>query len=99
MERRLPAGRPARCWRSIVTLYPASDSLVVLVVLGQKEVAKTEAVVDKLSPNVQKLFQETDQLHDGRWLWIRPSSKPDVESIMLLLGTKRRPKVLSGEDQ
>ena len=80
--------------RTLVTLYPADDSLVVLVVLGKKEVAKTEALVDKLSTKVRKLFQETDQLHDGRWLWIRPSSKTDVESIMLLLSTKRRPKVL-----
>ena len=81
--------------RTLVTLYPAGNSLVVLVVLGQKEVAKTEALVDKLSTTVRELFQETDQLHDGRWLWIRPSSKTDVESIMLLLSTKRRPKVLS----
>ena len=78
--------------RTLVTLYPARSSLVVLVVLGKKEVAKTEALLDKLSKKVQTLFQETDQLHDGRWLWIKPSSKADVESIKLLLRTKRRPK-------
>jgi len=81
--------------RTLVTLYPARSSLVVLVVLGKKEVAKTEALVNKLSVKVRKLFQETDQLHDGRWLWIRPSSKTDVESIKLLLSIKRRPKVSS----
>ena len=81
--------------RTLVTLYSARSSLVVLVVLGKEEVAKTEALVDKLSTKVRKLFQETDQLHDGRWLWIRPSSKTDVESIKLLLSTKRRPKVSS----
>ena len=85
--------RHRKSGRTLVTLYPARSSLVVLVVLGKKEVAKTEALMDKLSTKVRKLFQETDQLHDGRWLWIKPSSKTDVESIKLLLSTKRRPKV------
>ena len=77
--------------RTLVTLYPASSSLVVLIVLGKKEVVKTETLLDKLSTKVRKLFQETDQLHDGRWLWIKPSSRTDLESIKLLLSTKRRP--------
>jgi len=83
--------------RTLVTLYPARSSVVVLVVLGKKEVAKTEALVDKLSKKVRKLFQETAQLHDGRWLWISPTSKSDIESIKLLLSTKRRPKRLIEE--
>ena len=48
------------------------------------------------SGRVRELFQETDQLHDGRWLWIRPTSKKDVESIELLLSTKRRPRPRRG---
>ncbi len=66
-----------------------------MVVLGKKEVVKAEAVFDKLSVGVRKLFRETDQLHDGRWLWIRPSSKTDIESIKILLNAKRRPKPCS----
>ena len=78
--------------KTLVTLFPERDSFTALIVLGKKEVAKAEAVFDKLSVGVQKLFQETNQLHDGRWLWIRPSSKADIESIKILLNTKRLAK-------
>jgi len=78
--------------KTLVTLYPERNAFTALVVLGKKEVGKTEGFQDKLSIRVRKMLQETDQLHDGRWLWIRPSSKADVESIKLLLSAKRQPK-------
>ena len=78
--------------KTLVTLYPASKSLTVLVVLGKKEVAKVEACESKLSKKIRDLFRNTNQLHDGRWLWIRPSSKADLESIKILLNAKRRAK-------
>ena len=64
----------------------------VLVVLGKKEVAKVKALMGELNPKIRRLFQETEQLHDGRWLWIPLTSQSDMETIKLLLGTKRRPK-------
>ncbi len=78
--------------KTLVTLYPASKSLTVLVVLGKKEVAKVEAFESKLSDKTRELFRKTNQLHDGRWLWINPTSKTDLESIKMLLNAKRRPK-------
>ena len=78
--------------KTLVTLYPEKASLVVLVVLGKNEVLKAESLLCKLSTKIKKLFLETSQLHDGRWLWIRPKSKSDVESIKALLSVKRRPK-------
>ena len=78
--------------KTLVTLYPESGAFTALVVLGKKEVEKTEGFLDKLSKRVREIYLENEQLHDGRWLWIRPSSKVDVESIKLLLSAKRRPK-------
>ena len=78
--------------KTLVTLYPAEKSLTVLVVLGKKEVAKVEQFENKLSKKIQELFSSTNQLHDGRWLWIKPSTKKDIESIKMLLSVKRRPK-------
>ena len=78
--------------KTLVTLYPERNAFTALVVLGKKEVAKTEGLLDRLSTNVRSLFQKSHQLHDGRWLWIRPSSKADVKSIKLLLSIKRQPK-------
>ena len=78
--------------KTLVTLLPERSGFTALVVLGKKEVAKVEACEKKLSKKIGGLFRSTYQLHDGRWLWIRPSSKADIESIKILLGTKRRPK-------
>ena len=49
-------------------------------------------MIDKLNSQVRSLFENTEQLHDGRWLWIRVLSKNDIESIKLLLHAKRKPK-------
>ena len=78
--------------KTLVTLYPASKSLIVLVVLGKKEIAKVETFESKLSKKIRDLFRNTKQYHDGRWLWIKPSIPKDIESIKALLSTKRRPK-------
>lgn len=78
--------------KTLVTLYPAGNSLTVLVVLGKKEVAKVEQFENKLSKKIYDLFHNVKQYHDGRWLWIKPSTQKDIESIKMLLSTKRRPK-------
>jgi hypothetical protein len=78
--------------KTLVTLFPERGAFTALVVLGGKETARAQATTDELSPRVRRLFQETEQLRDGRWLWIRPSSKADVESIKALVSTKRQPK-------
>ena len=79
--------------KTLVTLYPASKSLTVLVVLGKKEVDKIEQFENKLSKKICDLFHNVKQYHDGRWLWIKPSTKKDIESIKMLLNAKRRPKL------
>ena len=78
--------------KTLVTLCPASKSLTVLVVLGKKEVAKVEVLENKLSKKIRDLFHNVKQYHDGRWLWIKPSTKKDIESIKVLLNAKRQPK-------
>lgn len=78
--------------RTLVTLYPERNGFTCLLVLGKKEVAKVELIIGELSANIKRVFEETPQLHDGRWLWIRPSSERDMESIKRILSIKRRPK-------
>jgi hypothetical protein len=78
--------------KTLIALIPEFGGFTALVILGKKEVFKVEAMFEKLSKKVQKLFRETKQLHDGRWLWIRPSTKKDIESIKILLNAKQRVK-------
>ncbi len=76
--------------KTLVTLLPEKNGFCVLVVLGKKEVAKAKCA--DLNPFVRNVFKTAKQYHDGRWLWIRPNNKEDIESIKALLTVKRKPK-------
>jgi hypothetical protein len=78
--------------KTLVTLYPERGSFMALVVLGKPELVKAKALAARLSKRVQAVLKDATQLRDGRWLWIRPASKADIDSIRVLLGVKRRPK-------
>ena len=62
------------------------------MILGKKEAEKANLIKAKLNKEVQTVFDNTEQLHDGRWLWIRVLTNSDVDSIKLLLSAKRKPK-------
>lgn len=78
--------------KTLCSLFPEKDAFTVLVVLGKKEVEKMYSLIDKLNSDVRSVFENTEQLHDGRWLWIRVLSEDDIESIKLLMNAKRKPK-------
>ncbi len=64
----------------------------MLVILGKKEVEKALPKLGELTPGAREVFENTEQLHDGRWLWIRVFNADDVNSVKLLLNAKRKPK-------
>lgn len=78
-----------RSGKSLATLYPQAGSFVAQVVLGKDLVEK--AVGLNLGENVREVFQETPQLHDGRWLFITINSDRDVEDVEKLLLLKKKP--------
>ena len=86
------AVRYRRSGRTLAYFYPEYGAFTALIILGAKEVAKVEMVKDKLNKNVKTVFDSTKQLHDGRWLWIRVLDKSDVDSIILLINAKKKPR-------
>lgn len=78
--------------RTLCSLFPEQGAFTVLIVLGRKESAKALTIRDALGPTVNALLGTTEQLHDGRWLWIRVSTNRDTEDVKTLLRIKRRPK-------
>jgi hypothetical protein len=75
--------------RTFGYFFPEKEAFSVLIVLGRKEVGKVD--LTKLNTKVKSIFKTTEQLHDGRWLWIRVLKKSDVESIKEFLFTKSKP--------
>ena len=81
--------------KTLVTLTPEKGRFIALVVLGKKEVDKAEAVLPQLSAKMKKLFLNTEQFHDGRWLWIEVTGKSILKDIKILLSVKRKPRQIS----
>jgi len=78
--------------KTLVTLTPEKGYVRILLILGREESAKALSMQNELSPKMYKLIEDTKQLHDGRWLWIRLYSARDAEDVKKLLPLKRKPK-------
>jgi hypothetical protein len=72
--------------------FPEDNAFSILLVLGGRESERVDSIKDKLEANIKSVFENTEQLHDGRWLWIRILTKSDVESVKLLLHAKQKPE-------
>lgn len=78
--------------KTFCTLFPESGCFTVLIVLGKKEVEKVENILDELGSGLKEIFATTDQLQDGKWLWIRIPSSATITDIKRLLEVKRKPR-------
>jgi hypothetical protein len=78
--------------KTLCSLFPEKGGFTVLIVLGKKESKKALSIRDELSSKICVLLADTEQLHDGRWLWIRLLRTSDTDDVKKLLGIKRKPK-------
>ena len=78
--------------KTLVTLTPEKGAVRILIVLGRDESVKALSMKEELSPKMHIVIENTKQLHDGRWLWIRLFQTREVEDIERLLSLKRKPK-------
>jgi hypothetical protein len=76
--------------RTLLSLTPDEGRFTALVVLGEKEATAARAL--DLGEHVQRIFDEAEPLHDGRWLFVPVESGRDVQDIESLLAAKRRPR-------
>ena len=78
--------------KTLCSLFPERGAFSVLIVLGKKEVEKALAMADGFGANTRAVLEGTEQLHDGRWLWIRVLNVDDAEDVKRLLRAKRKPR-------
>jgi hypothetical protein len=78
--------------KTLIMLTPEKTAVRVLLVLGREESQKALSMQNELSAKMYKQIEDTKQLHDGRWLWIRLDTAKDVEDIERLLPVKRKPR-------
>lgn len=78
--------------KTLCSLFPEKGGLTVLIVLGKKESEKALSTRDQLNSKIKELLGSTEQLRDGRWLWIRLLTVEDTDDVKKLLQVKRKPK-------
>lgn len=77
--------------KTLCALYARENSIGFMVILGKAERDKFEADRNNYSETAQKLYDESETFHDGKWLMVEltdTSLFPDMEK---LLHIKRRP--------
>jgi len=78
--------------KTLVSCFPEKEAFSALLVLGRKEADKVNQIRAELNENFLAVFDETEQLHDGKWLWVRILNKEDLESLIKVISIKRKPK-------
>lgn len=84
--------RYRRGGRTLCSITPEKGAVRVLIVLGREEAEKALGAKSEFGSKTYEIIEGARQLHDGRWLWLRPTELSDVEDIKRLLQIKRRPK-------
>lgn len=94
-------GKGFGCWtyeykyrrggKTLCTLYAREGAICLLVTLGKAEREKFDAGRNRFSSDIQKIYDETQTLHDGKWLWIDLQDSSLKGELLELLHLKRRP--------
>ncbi len=77
--------------KTLASFFPEKGAFSILLVLGRMEAEKVNLIRDKLNKNFLSIFDDTEQLHDGRWLWIRILNQEDLDSFIKVIKIKRKP--------
>ena len=82
--------------KTLCTFYAREGEAVLLITYGKAEREKFDLIRDSFSEELQKIYDETKTLHDGKWLWIPLDDALKTEDMMAMLKIKRRPNRKQG---
>ena len=77
--------------KTLCTFYAKEKVANILITYGKAEREKFEKIKESVSKQLQDIYERTETLHDGKWLWIPLNDEIRVEDIVEMLKIKRRP--------
>ena len=77
--------------KTLCTFYAKENAANLLITYGKAEREKFEKIKGSVSKQLQDIYDRTETLHDGKWLWIPLDNEMNVEDIIEMLKIKRRP--------
>lgn len=77
--------------KTLCALYARENCVGFMVIMGKAEREKFEAFRPELSKEIQKLYDEAETYHDGKWIMFMPKDLSLLTDYIRLLEIKRRP--------
>ena len=73
---------------ALCTLYPDDGSFICLLVVGGKEAAEAELLLNVCTEYVNDLYRNAKPYNGARWLMIRISAAEVLEDVKKLIGLR-----------
>lgn len=77
--------------KTLCTFYARSNVANILIVLGKSEREKFEMQRESFTEQTLALYDATESLHDGKWLWIPINENLSFDDVLRMLKIKRKP--------
>ncbi len=77
--------------KTLCALYAREKCVGFMVILGKDERLKFEEDRENYSKDAQKIYDETQTYHDGKWMMFEPTDTSLFDDFIRLLGIKRKP--------
>ena len=77
--------------KTLCALYARENCVGFMVVLGKDERSKFETDRENYTGEVQRIYDEAQTYHDGKWIMFEPKDTSLFNDFMELLKIKRKP--------
>ncbi len=77
--------------KTLCALYAREACVGFMIILGKDERLKFATDRDHYSKEVQRIYDETQTYHDGKWLMFEPADTTLFDDFSRLLRIKRKP--------
>ena len=77
--------------KTLCALYARENCVGFMIILGKDERLRFEADRDNYSREVQRIYDETQTYHDGKWLMFEPIDTSLFDDFIKFLRIKRKP--------
>ena len=77
--------------KTLCALYARENCIGFMIILGKDERLKFEQDRENYGEEVQKIYDETQTYHDGKWMMFEPTDTSLFDDFIKLLRIKRKP--------
>ncbi len=77
--------------KTLCALYARENCIGFMIILGKDERLKFENERENYSEEVQRIYDEAQTYHDGKWIMFEPVDTSMFDDFIKLLKIKRKP--------